>query len=100
MGFLQVRSDLAPICEGAQHRNMDHALGGRPSHLEKACRGVLTIEIEGQSKTVAREDEIGEAATSTKECVALPIEGVLGAPSGKVAVQGSIERDQGRWLAS
>lgn len=100
IGFLQVRSDPAPIREGAQHRYMDHAVGGRPPHLEKACRGILTIEVEGQSKTVPHEDEIGEAATSSKEGVALPIEGVLGAPFGQVAVQGSIERDQGRRLAA
>ena len=78
---------------------MDDAVGGSPSHLEEAWSGVLAIQVEGQTKAVPHEDKIAEAATSTKESVALPVEGILEAPFGHVAVQGTIEGDQGRRLA-
>ena len=100
IGFLQVRADRAPVCQGTQQCYVDHAVQGRPSHLKEASCGVLTIEVEGQSKTIPHEDEIREATTGAKESVAISVEGILGAPFSEVAIQSSIERDQRRRLAS
>ena len=61
---------------------------------------ILAIEVKRQSKTVPHEDEIRETTTGAKESVAIPVKGVLRTPSSEVSVHGSIERDQGRRLAS
>src|ERR1700675_3961445 len=71
IGFLQVRTNRAPIGPGAQHGHVDNPIGGHPANLEEARRCVLTVEIEGQAKAVPHEDEIRKAARGPKERVTL-----------------------------